>query len=410
MKLRPPHAKFLESLWENSRLDIRITKNGRWYDQKVTPDIMSAICLGIIDISNKKSYFTNTDIRKASLFEERMVDMFGKPHPSHSGASSEYDKVPAQPVNVLKSAGIINPGTHNSFTVACPIALEIVEDIANSEEIACDFLYQYIRESLVQSGMNDLFDEFFQKEDRESFANLKDEFANFVIKNTPINGKTECRRIFTKVLNIQSFVKKKKGTKRGRLSHERINLNDIRYNRTNWRDDAVQKPKNIPRQIWELNPNNPISGLTVNVGSGVRRTVLEVKRHHEYEPEIEDSRYGSDTHGRVQGHHIFPKSQYPCFENKRENIILLTPAQHVAEAHNGESLYNINHAYQGFCLTQKLETIMECENDPNCNFYSLEVFKEMLAHVGILSTDRSYKEYSKQEIEKNIFDFYASKS
>ena len=406
IKLRQSHAKFLESLWEKSRLDIRITGNGRWYDQKVTPDIMSAVCVGIIDNSNEKPYFTNKDIRKSSLFEEQMVDIFGKPHPSHSGASSEYDKVSAQPVNVLKSAGILNPGKNHSFTVACPTAREIIEDIANSEEIACDFLYQYIRKSLVQSEINDLFDEFFQKEDRESFANLKSGFAKFVIKNTPINGTTECGRIFSKVLNIQSFVNKKRGTRRGSLSYGHINLNDIRYNRTNWRDDVVQKPKNVPRQQYlEINPNNPISDVAIIVGAGIRKTVQDVKRHHNHQPEICDSNYGNDAHGRVQGHHIFPKSEYPSLANKRENIILLTPAQHVVEAHGGNGLYDISRYYQAFCLIKKLEAIMKCENDPNCNFYSFDVFKKMLVNVGIL---HAKKEYNEDDVKQHILAFYTS--
>lgn len=42
---------------------------------------------------------------------------------------------------------------------------------------------------------------FFRLQDKNSFKELKDAYTSFTIQNTPINGATECGRIFTKVLN-----------------------------------------------------------------------------------------------------------------------------------------------------------------------------------------------------------------
>ena len=412
LKLKERHIEFLRSLWTNSRLDLRQTRNGRWYDQKVTPDIMSAICAVISGENWKERRFTRKDVEKSPEFRQQMTDFFGKPTPGHPGSSSEYDKVASQPLNVLTAAGILEKVTDKGrkcFFIASPDAQELISEVAESEMVAYEFLRLYIAETLKQSGLNDLFDTFFEKEDKASFAKLKRGYAKFIIRYTPINGEAECARIFTKVINILAFSRKKKGTHRGRLSSVRVNLSDIRYNRTNWRDDAVRKPKETPRQIWEIHPSHPISGMIVhNAGLRVRKTVQDVKQFHNSRSEILDSHSGKDAPGAVsvQGHHIFPKSQYPNLAYIRENIILLTPTQHVSEAHGGDGVYGIDDSYQGFCLIEKLGTVMKCETDPNCNFYSLEGFKAMLVQAGVLCAVKTYNE---ADIKRAIWAFYKAK-
>lgn len=412
MKLQKKHGKFLESLWRNSRLDLRQTKNGRWYDQKVTPDIMSAIC-AVIDEEDWSGEFTGKDVWESVEFKTQMADFFGKPSPRNLGSSSEYDKVVSQPLRVLHAAGLlkgIKRGIRWHFSIASSDARTLISEIAMSETTSCEFLYLYIRETVKQSGLSDLFDSFFAKEDAQSFDALKHGYERFMIQRTPINGVTECRRIFAKVVNILAFVQKTKGARRGHLSPARINLSDIRYNRTNWRDNAVQKPKDIPRrQYRNIQPGRPVGGAVApGAGTGARKTVQDVKRFHENKPEILDSHSGHGAPGNipVQGHHIFPQSEYPALAHTRENIILLTPTQHVAGAHGGDGIYSIDKSYQGFCILKKLESVAKCENDPNCNFYSLDAFKEMLVHVGILNASKTYL---KDDIEGAVWAFYKSK-
>lgn len=65
-----------------------------------------------------------------------------------------------------------------------------------------------------------------------------------------INGKTEVRRIFTKVLNPLANKYQKKGTKRGRLSSDVISYSELMYNRANFRDINSDKPKGVTRKEW----------------------------------------------------------------------------------------------------------------------------------------------------------------
>ena len=50
---------YLESL----NLDVRKTKNARFFDQKVQPDVLSAVCECILNCTENKTIFTVNDIR-----------------------------------------------------------------------------------------------------------------------------------------------------------------------------------------------------------------------------------------------------------------------------------------------------------------------------------------------------------
>lgn len=72
---------------------------------------------------------------------------------------------------------------------------------------------------------------------------MKDNFTIFTIQNTPINKNTECGRIFTKILNLLAFKQHKKGTRKGHFSKTIITLDELKYNRVNWRDEYNKKIK-----------------------------------------------------------------------------------------------------------------------------------------------------------------------
>lgn len=60
-----------------------------------------------------------------------------------------------------------------------------------------------------------------------------------------------CNRIFIKILNPIAYIKRKKGTISGRISKQIITLDDLHYNRVNWRDFRTGKDKNIQRKEFE---------------------------------------------------------------------------------------------------------------------------------------------------------------
>lgn len=78
---------------------------------------------------------------------------------------------------------------------------ELLEYISFRERNSFNFLCLYIEKVLKDSGLYRIFEYFFRLQDKNSFRELKDAYTQFTINYTPINGATECGRIFTKVLN-----------------------------------------------------------------------------------------------------------------------------------------------------------------------------------------------------------------
>ena len=413
MRMIAKMKNFLSDLWEDCFLDIRRTGNGRcagsgrWYDQKVTPDVMSAVCY-VIASESMEGPFTSKLLWHSDSFQEQVTGVFDKPDSRNRKAFNEYNKFIAHPLNVLFMAGILSRsrGKHgHSYSVASEQARDLIERMADSEKAALEFLSLYISTAAQHSGLGRLFQDFFDRQDKESFQILKNGYINFIHENTPIQKDKEPRRVFPKVLNIWAFVEKKKGTRRGRMSDDRITLLDIRYNRINSRD--VRKPKSIPRQVWE-SPNAADRKSAIIQYHGLGRVVKEIKSFHQNISEVDDSHSGEGVPIGVQAHHIFPKSQHPEFAETRENIILLAPNQH-SHAHSGDGVCQIAPAYQGFCLTRKLRTIELCMKDPNCNFYSFSVFKRMLLATGVLGTEKGIDMLKIRDVERKIWDHYMEK-
>ena len=86
---------------------------------------------------------------------------------------------------------------------------------------------------------------------------MKDAYTQFTINYTPINGATECGRIFTKVLNPLACKYRKCGTERGHISKDIITQDMIMYNQRNWRDILSEKPKDMTRIEYEITLPKP---------------------------------------------------------------------------------------------------------------------------------------------------------
>ena len=129
---------------------------------------------------------------------------------------------------------------------------DLLEYISFGERNCYNFLCLYIEKVLRDSGIYRMFEYFFRLQDKNSFKELKDSYTSFTIQNTPINGATECGRIFTKVLNPLACKYKKCGTERGHISKDIITQDKIMYNQRNWRDILSEKPKDMTRVDYEV--------------------------------------------------------------------------------------------------------------------------------------------------------------
>ena len=204
-----------------------------------------------------------------------------------------------------------------------------------------------------------MFEYFFRLQDKNSFKELKDAYTNFTINNTPINGATECGRIFTKVLNPLACKYKKCGTERGHLSKDIITQDMIMYNQRNWRDILSEKPKDMTRADYEVTlpklDDDYMTTYRINRAKKNLRRFNDLYR--ESKTELFDERHIMDI--ATQIHHIFPVNEFPVIADYLENLIALTPTQHFLYAHPNNNTQYIDRMYQYLCLVAKTGTIRD---------------------------------------------------
>ena len=95
-----------------SDYDIRESGNGRWIDQKCTPDVVCAvadfICNYVADDPSPESYvFTSKEIWHSEYASQYVEAVFKKPAPKNKNAKHEYDKFFQQPMELLAYANVL---------------------------------------------------------------------------------------------------------------------------------------------------------------------------------------------------------------------------------------------------------------------------------------------------------------
>ncbi len=200
--------------------DIRISHNARWIDQKCTPDVISIISDCILEYTNYNTEveFSVKDIWNSQYARENILAIFSKPDTSSHNAKNEYDKFFGQPIKLLAYSNILIEQRKGNKYIYKISNLDLLYYIMQRDTNALIFLILYIQKVLKDSGIYKAFEIFLQCQNKDSFIKLKDMFINFTINNTPINGKKECGRILTKILNPLAFELQKKGTKKGNIS------------------------------------------------------------------------------------------------------------------------------------------------------------------------------------------------
>ena len=343
----------IKSHFNTIDLDIRKTGNARFMDQKVTPDVLCIIAdciINYIDNTSNKE-FTSSNIWKYDYSNENVMDIFGKTDVNNPKAKNEYDKFFQQPLKALSYAKILNERKVGNTIYFSIKNYKILEYISYKEKHSLEFLNIYLEKVLKDSEIWYIFDKFFNDNTKDNFDTLKSEYENFIIKNTPINGKTEVRRIFTKIINPLSFIRKKHGTKKGRFSKDIISRDELMYNRKNWRD--LSKKKAETREEFEIRIEMEKDKQNAYVKYTLNKAKNIIKKLHFPKSEIQDEFSVGDAR---DVHHIFMKSQYPEISTYIENLILLTPTQHFTKAHPNDTNI-INKDYQLLCLLAKSDSI-----------------------------------------------------
>ncbi|WQZ45845.1 restriction endonuclease [Helicobacter pylori] len=379
-----------------SDYDIRKTQNARWIDQKCTPDVLSIVADCILEFTQysiKKS-FSVKDIWNNPYTNENVKMIFSKPDLNSNFSKHEYDKFFSQPIKLLAYSGILFETKTSNRNIHTIQNIELLEYLMQRETNALRFLILYIQKVLTDSGIYPLFDNFLQKQDTESFKQLKDGFTHFTINNTAINNATECFRIFTKIINPLAFYYGKQGTRKGFLSNTIITKDELNYNRINWRD--IGKNKNTTRQEHEL-----ISySIVANSNYLISKAKKVVKQYNDNFNHSFSEVKGNEIVQATQIHHIFPIQDFPLIADYIENLIALTPNQHFVYAHPNNQTRLIDKDFQYICLLAKTNTIF---NDTQ-GVYDLEHYIFVL-NMGLKTTIFSQVN-NKWELLRAIDAFY----
>ena len=375
--------------------DIRKTKDARFIDQKVTPDVLSFVSECIIefveDDINKE--FTINDIRYSEYANNLVTDIFGKP--GIKNAENEYDKFFSQPIKMLAYAQILQEDKSKRTHKFKIKNFEILEYISVRERNSYKFIVQYLEKVLKDSDLFTSFETFFNTQTVREFNKLKSNYIDFIISNTAIKKETEPKRIFTKIINPLALDRKKFGTRKGFMSKTSISFNELLYNRPNWRD--VGKDKSISRNEFLETFESNIDNLS-HYNYSISKAKRFVKQIHKYS---EIHRF--ENYPALQAHHIFPQNEYPEIADFPENIIAITPNQHFYRAHPKNKTAIIDPNYQLICLISKLDSI-EIDYRTNKDDYNFEDFINVL-NTGY-DTDFFQKTMEFEEVKHQIVNNY----
>ena len=376
--------------------DIRKTGNARWIDQKCTPDVITIIsdCIYNFHLNNSEKFFTSSDIRFSDYARSNVVEIFKKPEVDSDKAEHEYDKFFQQPMELLAASHVLTKYKVKNRNVYEISDIEILDYLALREKNSLYFLKEYITKTLKDSGIYPLFETFFNNQTPENYSKMKSGFSSFTIKNTPINKELECNRIFIKVLNPLAYFKNSLGTVKGRLSKDKITYDMLMYNRNNFRDINAEKPKNVTRKEYMQSHKIVFNKAYYRYQSQKAKRVLhDFNTRYRRDKSEYDDEYANAPATEIR--HIFPESKYPEISYYLENLIALTPTQHLNCAHPNHKTGEISKSYQHKLLLAKVERIKENLNSGNAEKkYSFSNLLKVLAVAfeddGILNIDNNY--------------------
>ena len=349
---------------------------GLHYEQKTTPDLLWCVSLVILDVikGNKDVEFSDKEIRLSPLFDNLMQDYFSKP-PQHL-AKSEYDKVSSYQLGLLSYAGILEQtqSRPKKFKIR---ELEALEYMSVNDLNASKFLTEYTEKFLIDNNLISYFDTYKNKPNQANHLLAKEKYWDWAKSNTAIKGTNpqHTYRVFNKIFNVYCYKNRIPGEDGSNVASGPCPYSFLIYNRTNFRDENM--PSGMTRREYLE------SILTaINTGGVVRVVLLqkakeEIKKKYGGISEIQDSELGFVPDSGVHIHHILPQHSHPMFALYKENLIALTPGQHLSFAHVQGNTQKINPEFQRTCLKKKFDHIQESLNSGE-EFYILSNFIQVM--------------------------------
>lgn len=88
--------------------DVRKSKDARFMDQKVTPDVLCIIADCVLNfVADREIEFTKDDIWSDDYFNHNVKAIFNKPDAKNQTTKREYDKFISMPLRTLAYANVL---------------------------------------------------------------------------------------------------------------------------------------------------------------------------------------------------------------------------------------------------------------------------------------------------------------
>jgi len=365
--------KDLENYFERVSLEKTIS-NGTYFEQKITPDVLSFTARCILELTNEDltQEFSDNQLRDLDFFEQITTTYFSKPGQS-SETENEYNKFTSYHLGLLEFSGILEEVSQRPKKYKI-IKLEILKFISENDRNALIFLEAYLKKLLIDNNFSEKFKEYKDQPTQQKYVWLKDQFWRWAREHTGVRGNlpTHTNRVFNKIFNLFAYTNSLPGESRARIREGLCPYRYLIYNRLNFRD--VNRPMGMSR----LEYNKIIERDVADVGwiALLTQTAKSKIRARHLTSEVDNDNYSPEINGRIQVHHIFSRAEYLEFSSYLENLISLTAGQHNSHAHD-RGPQSLNKKFQIICLLAKLESINASINQ-NDSFYDLKKFVEIL--------------------------------
>ncbi len=356
---------------------LKTPRKGIHYEQKTTPDLIWCVSSAIYDLVKVDStkVFSDIEIRTSPIFCTLMQEFFSKPAPTDEKTANEYNKVSSYQLGLLAYSGILEQvGIRpKSYRVA---NLDAIKFMAANDFNSSRFLLEYTEKFITDNNLGGVFITYLNNPNQANYFLAKDTYWNWAVKNTAIKGtnKKHTYRVFNKIFNVYCYKHRIPGQYASYITDGPCPYSFLIYNRENFRDKDM--PSGMTRQQYFDDVLSHIES------DGVVETLLQkvkdsVRRRHNNDSEIKTPELGYIPNSGVHVHHILPRHTHPEFSLTKENLIALTPGQHLSFAHVEANTRSINPQFQIECLKQKFQQI-RISIEANDGFYSLVNFTKIL--------------------------------
>lgn len=370
-----------------SRDLTKIPKQGLHYEQKTTPDLLWGVSLVILDITkdDRNLVFSDKEIRLSPLFDNLMQDYFSKP--SQVLAPGEYNKVSSYQLGLLSYAGVLEQisGRPKKYQIRNLPALEYmsVNDLNASK-----FLTEYTEKFLLDNNLISYFENYKNNPTQANHLLAKDKYWEWAKINTDIKGsdRKHTYRVFNKIFNVYCYKHKIPGEDGSNITSGPCPYSFLIYNRKNFRDENM--PSGMTRREYIKTMLSDIDNEGVVGVVLVQKAKADIRKRCNGISEIQQQDLGFIPDSGVHIHHILPQHSHSQFALYRENLIALTPGQHLSFAHIQGNTQRISADFQKVCLKIKFDHIKESINNGD-GFYSLSQFIQVINSALNLQIDKT---------------------